>query len=747
VRDLLARTIVISSLSLIITILTASNTHALVVDGPCKKVDVIFARGSGVEVGKENTEAPKFFGAIQERIKNGVIGLNIYELGKETYGGHNYEAVNVSDTRNWNALGAVTSAGYANDYGKSVDSGVGELYNYVIQRYEKCKSEGILFILGGYSQGAQVIGQTLAKFSETVRNRIIFAGFFGDPKLHLPEGEGWNPPACQGKDLSVYRRTFVDCDLDNGSLGSRKPYLPMDMKVKSGLWCYKSDYVCGTSKNPLDTSGHGEYKNSGGAIDEAAREAMVKLKARLKAEAPPTPTPQPGQPPTPPPAYEALDIKYVFGTKTTGSNVVFLVDASEQMTTNHQKVQQFINQKGPEILASGGKYTVIPYYGYYGLHPDIVAGIGGSNYYTRALTSPFSTPVHEKYTTPFIYGGVVGDPNSGSGQIHGSAIAALKKTFESLDWQYGSTKSVILLTNNPSNDSNNGVGATMEQVVRLSLSIDPVNVYPVVPEEMANSYQSLAKDTAGQVVTYTDDLLQAANQAFTKTTQRPVPLLKNTEYRAEPGQEITFDASDSYVIDADITKYEWDFDGDSVFEATTTTPSINHTYSADFTGLMQVRISASNNTIANMSATVKVAVTQPPATPASPKNLAYTITSTTDNKSAVMINWEQGDTPVDRWLVRVNDMPMGYVEGTRTSLEITDILRTENVVISVAGATNELQAGNYSDVTIPALVPPEPPITSTCTQGNLFVQYYCKAVALFKIYVGGVWRYILPYQI
>jgi len=57
------------------------------------------------------------------------------------------------------------------------------------QRIEKC-GKGTRFILGGYSQGGQVIGQAYTeRFSDALRDRVVFNVLLGDPKLWLPEGD------------------------------------------------------------------------------------------------------------------------------------------------------------------------------------------------------------------------------------------------------------------------------------------------------------------------------------------------------------------------------------------------------------------------------------------------------------------------------------------------------------------------------------------------------------------------------
>jgi hypothetical protein len=135
----------------------------------------------------------------------------------------------------------------------------------------------------GYSQGAQLMGQALFwDLSKDLKDKILFVALFGDPKLYLPEGEGLNPPACRGELFSNWRRTVPDCRTSSGSLGARKPYIMQDMQDKVGLWCNDNDWICGSSKWALGNSGHEHYIDENGPIDDAAREATIKVNKHFK---------------------------------------------------------------------------------------------------------------------------------------------------------------------------------------------------------------------------------------------------------------------------------------------------------------------------------------------------------------------------------------------------------------------------------------------------------------------------------
>lgn len=724
---------ILASLSWVV--ISSNNVKSLSIDQSCSKVELIFARGSGQTVNQENAEAFSFFDQVRKRISAEALSTATYELGTEPYNGSQYPAIAVGGWSFLTGIGAKLSAGTLFSYGDSVNAGVNELQTYLIRRYAKCKSTGTRYILGGYSQGAQVIGEALPGLPDHIRNDIVFVGFFGDPKLHYPEGKGWNPPACQGTWYSAWRRAASNCDLDSGSLGSRSPYLPSDMEHKTGLWCYPWDMICDPVFTP-DTKGHLEYKNNGRAIDSAAREAVEKLKERLKKDNPP-PQPSPTQP-IPPPSIDydkVLNVRHLTKEGTTGENIVFAVDVSNDMKSEIPAIEQHLREIIPKIITDGGKVSVAAYIGIEDSNGNVVDNTGvvlPFNLTAQQLLDNLTTLLHPNGQPP-----------------PGSSLITLNTLFDRLNWENGATKSVTLFTNNPLVDPD-FVGLTVDEIAKKSLAIDPVNIYPVVPETARQSYTELATKTSGQVVSYTDNVLEAAQQAYNKIASRPVPFLTNTEYKAKPGQEITFSAAGSYALDAAITTYDWDYDGNGQFEASTATPSIKHAYPTPFSGYMQVRVTATNGTVANTSAKVTVGVTTPPTLPAGPKNLSYTVANTVDDKSSLTLKWEATSSRVEAWLVRINDMPMGYVEASRTSLEITDVERASDTVISIAGAVmtgNKINMSEFSSITVPTTKTPPPPIISTCSQSNFFIQFICKAIAYFKVYIQGFWYYILPYTL
>ena len=655
-------TIAAVAIAVNITALTTS-AKAKKVDNKCTLTTTVFARGSGQEINAK--EADTFHKQLEYRV--GKDRVNFYELGSESYRGNQYPAVNVSDIMNGNAIGAKMSGGMGNDYGKSVNQGVAELNAYLHARHRKCPKE--FFVLGGYSQGAQVIGQTLPGISSDIKQKIVFTMLCGDPKLYLPEGEGILPPACFNKKLSTYRREIANCFVDNGALGARKPFLPDEDNVKTGLWCLGHDYVCGSSKFAWDTDGHGKYANTNGPIDDGVFEAAIRLNKAIQS------TPQDG------PIINDKRSNNNMGT--TGTDVVFVLDTTGSMRPYIDQMKTFIRNYSSKIKEMNGRVGLVVYRD------------AGDEYTAKKISDLQSdtTDLLAKLDSVSAAGG--GDDPEAA--LHASMVA-----MNEMKWQKGATKAIILLTDAGYHEPDKVDGSTLAAVAKRSLEIDPVNVYPVVEHHLASSYTDVAKQTSGQVVVSggENDTIGSLTKALTKIKNRPNAKLKIGEYYAEVGQEITFDASDSYVVDGSITKYEWDFDGDGKIDQTTTSPVASHVYTEKFDGVMQVRMSASNDTVSNISAPVKVGIKPNlPVGPGAPQ-VSAKIIERNGNKATIRLNWQPVDELSSRWLIRLDDNNLGWAVGEQRQLDITDVDISTTRTITVTGMKADGYVGKSKTIQI-----------------------------------------------
>ncbi len=90
------------------------------------------------------------------------------------------------------------------------------------------------------------------------------------------------------------------------------------------------------------------------------------------------------------------------------------------------------------------------------------------------------------------------------------------------------------------------------------------------------------------------------------TDQAPTVAFTVTPVDTRVNQPLTFDASASRDPDGSIVKYEWDFNGDGVFDQTTTAPTVSYTYATS--GAKNVTVRATDNEGATARATKTVNV-------------------------------------------------------------------------------------------------------------------------------------------
>lgn len=623
----------------------AGATGAVAAD--CADVESVFARGSGQGTGEP--EADLFVSEIDSRILP-ALSHHPYELGTESIDGSQYPAVSVDPGSwggFWNMLGAASSGGGSFDYGDSVDTGIEEMDNYLTARAAACPDA--VFVLGGYSQGAQTVGEAYVEtLSEDLRGRVIFQGLFGDPKLHLPEGEGISPPACRGEETSEWRRTVPNCHTDDGSLGARNAYLPAGWTSTTGLWCANDDFVCGSSKNALNNGGHMNYEAEGGDIAAAALEIAQRLQTVF-----------------PDKATEIDTAINDSGSGTTGLDVVFLIDSTGSMGWMIQDAKRFAASMAATINGARGRVALVEY-------KDAGDAV------TARILSGFSedtTHFNEQLATITPYGG---------GDFPEAVLHALMTAFDGLEWRNGATKAAIVLTDATYHDPDRVDGSTLEAVAKRALEIDPVNVYPIVPAHYGSFYTALAESTTGEVIVNSGDTEAALTKALTKINTRPVALIKHPHYYAQPGQSIRFDVSASYSPSSEIVSYEWDYNGDGVFEESSDSPVAVRTYPEVFDGVMQVRMTDANGTASNISAFVHVGGADPEAgrLPA-PENVSAEVAFSDDGLSTVNVSWDYQEAAAYRFGITVNGIPVGMTDGAGRSFTLTDIERAQDVEIGV----------------------------------------------------------------
>jgi hypothetical protein len=124
-------------------------------------------------------------------------------------------------------------------------------------------------VLGGYSQGAHVMGEALFDLSRDAKNRIAFVALFGDPKLDVNFMK-----ACFGS-RKPWRRGSIRCVAPGGILDARSPYVPGSLRNRVGSWCDRNDGACTGNQLTVLWDQHAEYPYE--EIPAAAREIGERL--------------------------------------------------------------------------------------------------------------------------------------------------------------------------------------------------------------------------------------------------------------------------------------------------------------------------------------------------------------------------------------------------------------------------------------------------------------------------------------
>ena len=359
-----------------------------------------------------------------------------------------YPAVGVGIDNLSVAIGAYVGAGETYEFGDSVNTGMHNLMEII----NGASCPGTKYVLGGYSQGAMVVSKALGSLKS---ERVIYAATFGDPKLYLPEGEGLIPAACRGENLSDYRMYVPDCQAYKGLLGAYIPYEPAAWVGKVGTWCNKRDIMCSSH---LGVSDHVGYV-ADNLYEDAARVIYDKVAEEFGIE-------------------ERL---------TSPHDTAILIDSTGSMAGMIDKYKAEALRLAKETIESGGRVALYDY---------------------RDLQDPYS-PVErcgfETCTVEIFEDKLNEIVAENGGDIQESLLSAAYRLMQEQNWKLGSTKSLVVLTDAgylmPDRD-----GVTLDDVVALSKSIDPVNFYVITTSESGDYYSELAGRTDGLVVTNLDEL-------------------------------------------------------------------------------------------------------------------------------------------------------------------------------------------------------------------------------------------------
>lgn len=245
-------------------------------------VYILFARGSQESPAFYAGESKMFVDEVRRRVEAVGVRSDYADLGnldgnyRDKLGPAEYPAV---WGPNWFFFQLNDGTWQFPGYGRSVEIGTNELVKHLNDRSARCPNEAI--VLGGYSQGADVVGWAVERqgyggLNAHTRSRIAFVALYGDTKFH---GRLGAPVGCV--DLPWVRGN-VPCSGGggiHGILGARDPYVRTDLIGRMASWCDANDGVCmGKLYAPgSHTNAYTDYWIKASA-DEVANAAIAKAR-------------------------------------------------------------------------------------------------------------------------------------------------------------------------------------------------------------------------------------------------------------------------------------------------------------------------------------------------------------------------------------------------------------------------------------------------------------------------------------
>lgn len=137
-------------------------------------------------------------------------------------------------------------------------------------------------------------------------------------------------------------------------------------------------------------------------------------------------------------------------------------------------------------------------------------------------------------------------------------------------------------------------GLTPAAVVAASIAVDPVQIFAVDTGSLRTpAVETIIDGTGGSFFDNGSDLIDSLTEIIIQASSQPFAWF-GTSYSGKIGSPLIFDAQGSYDPNLkSITKYEWDFNGDGIFDETTNKETVEHTYTNAFEGYVILRVTSS----------------------------------------------------------------------------------------------------------------------------------------------------------
>lgn len=273
-----------------------------------------------------------------------------------------------------------------------------------------------------------------------------------------------------------------------------------------------------------------------------------------------------------------------FGAATGNPiDVVFVVDATGSMRDDIDSVRANIDRIVDSVKrhSSKARFALVTY------KDDPNYG-GDSDDYPSRLEQDFTTnasDIKSKLKALRVTGG--GDNPE---LVYNGLNTAL-----GLNWAHGVKKVALVFGDAPAKDPEPASHLTGGDIIKRAHDVDPVEIYPIDTGELVDEgLKKVAEETSGKIyrANNTEEIVKSITSALDSSLKKPFAWLYGP-YVAKTGTTLKLNASGSYAVQGKIAKYEWDFNDDGKYDATTTVPTIEHLFNDVYSGNVVVRVTDS----------------------------------------------------------------------------------------------------------------------------------------------------------
>ncbi|GAB7189437.1 hypothetical protein NUM3379_01430 [Kineococcus sp. NUM-3379] len=268
--------------------------------------------------------------------------------------------------------------------------------------------------------------------------------------------------------------------------------------------------------------------------------------------------------------------------RTNGTiDIAFVVDTTGSMGSAINSVKAAATSLVNQVAArtDSARFSLVDY-------RDFASRTGSPQDYPSTLRQDFTSDPSAINTA------IQGLDLGYGGDTPETMYSGLNTAFD-LTWRPGAKKMAVVLADAPPLSPEPSTGHTGAQVIARSLAIDPVETHFIDISGYTSGHAEIADIAArtnGGI--YRSVPAQAADEiaeAIDVSLDRPFAWAAGP-YVTTIGEPVTLDGSGSVGIGTEIAKYEWDVNGDGVYDHTATTPTATHTWTSDFDGLIALRV-------------------------------------------------------------------------------------------------------------------------------------------------------------